>query len=62
MLEIIIFVLVVTLDQLVKALCASWLPTLAGKTFPLIEGVFSLSYVENVSAARCTRSCAFRSR
>lgn len=51
MLEIIIFVLVVALDQIVKALCASWLPALPGQTYPLIEGVFSFTYVENVGAA-----------
>ncbi len=51
MLEIIIFILIVAIDQIVKALSAAWLPTLAGHTFPLIEGVFSLSYVENVGAA-----------
>ncbi len=51
MLEIIIFVLVVALDQITKAVFTSWLSTLPNKTFPLIEGVFSFSYVENRGAA-----------
>ena len=51
MLEIIIFVVILALDQITKAVFASWLPALPGKTFALIEGVFSFSYVENVGAA-----------
>lgn len=51
MLEILIFIFVLALDQVSKALCAAWLPTLPGKTYPLIEGVFSLTYVENRGAA-----------
>lgn len=51
MLIILIFIGVLALDQLSKALCASWLPTLPGKTYSLIKGVFSLTYVENRGAA-----------
>ncbi len=51
MLEIILFVIIVALDQASKAYCASWLPALPGGRFPLIEGVFSLTYVENRGAA-----------
>jgi signal peptidase II len=51
MLEIILFIIIVALDQASKAYCASWLATLPNKTYPLIQGVFSLSYVENKGAA-----------
>ncbi len=42
---------VLALDQASKYLCAAWLPTLPNGTFPLIDGVFALSYVENRGAA-----------
>lgn len=51
MLEIILFIIIVALDQISKAYCAVWLPALPNKTFPLINGVFSLSYVQNKGAA-----------
>ncbi|HWQ59115.1 MAG TPA: signal peptidase II [Clostridia bacterium] len=51
MLEIIIFIVVIALDQVTKAVCASWLPTLPNNTYPIFEGVFSLTYVENRGAA-----------
>ena len=51
MLEIIIFVVVVALDQVSKALAAELLTALPGGSFPLIDGVFHLTYVENVGAA-----------
>lgn len=51
MLELIIIALMLVLDQASKAVFASWLPTLPNHTFPLIEGVFHLSYVENRGAA-----------
>ncbi len=51
MLAILIFIAVLALDQLTKVLCASWLTVLPGKTYSLIDGVFSLTYVENRGAA-----------
>ena len=51
MLELILIIVVLLLDQASKALCASWLPSLANQNYPLIKGVFELSYVENRGAA-----------
>lgn len=51
MLEIILFLAVVAVDQAVKLYCASWLTTLAQGTYTVIDGVFSLTYVENRGAA-----------
>lgn len=48
---IVIGALVVVADQIVKLLCANWLPTLDGGSYPLIEGVLHLTYVENRGAA-----------
>lgn len=51
MLEIIIVVLLIALDQAVKAVCANWLTTLPNATYLLIENVFHLTYTENRGAA-----------
>lgn len=51
MLEIIVALFFIGLDQASKSICASWLPTLPQSTYPLIDGVFSLTYVENRGAA-----------
>lgn len=51
MLEIIVFVVVLALDQASKAFFTSWLQTLPNRTHALIPGVFSFSYVENRGAA-----------
>lgn len=51
MLEIILFIVIIALDQASKAYFAAWLTTLPNKTYSLIQGVFSLSYVENKGAA-----------
>lgn len=51
MLEIIIVLLVVALDQAFKAVCAGWLTSLPGNTYPLWQDVFHLTYVENRGAA-----------
>lgn len=51
MLEILIVIAILVLDQASKIACAAWLPTLPGKNYPLFEGVFELSYVENRGAA-----------
>ncbi|HMM31963.1 MAG TPA: signal peptidase II [Clostridia bacterium] len=51
MLEIIIVLLAVALDQAVKAFAAGWLTTLPNNSYPLLEGVFHLTYVENRGAA-----------
>ena len=51
MLEAIIIVLAVALDQVTKVLAANLLPALPGGTYPLWEGVFHMTYVENRGAA-----------
>lgn len=51
MLELLIIAAVLIVDLFSKHFTASWLPTLPGGRFPLIEGVFELSYVENRGAA-----------
>lgn len=51
MLEIILVLAVLLLDQGVKVVAASWLQGLPGNTYPLWEGVFHLTYVENRGAA-----------
>lgn len=51
MLFIIIVLAALALDQGVKAACAAWLPTLPNRTYPLWNGVFTLTYVENRGAA-----------
>ena len=51
MLEILIVVLVIAADQATKAIAAKILPTLADSTYPLWEGVFHFTYVENRGAA-----------
>ena len=51
MLELILFIAIIVLDQVSKALCAMWLPSLPNQAFPLIDGVFELAYVENRGAA-----------
>ena len=51
MLELILFIAIIVLDQVSKALCAVWLPSLPNQAFPLIDGVFELAYVENRGAA-----------
>lgn len=42
---------ILILDQVSKILCADLLPALAGGSFPLWNGVFHLTYVENRGAA-----------
>ena len=49
MLEILIILLIVTADQITKHLAVTYLKPLG--TIPIIEGVFSLTYVENHGAA-----------
>lgn len=49
MLEILIILLVVAADQITKYLAVTYLKPLG--TIPIIEGVFSLTYVENRGAA-----------
>lgn len=51
MLELFILIVVLVLDQASKIACAAWLPTLQNHTYPLIDGVFELAYVENRGAA-----------
>lgn len=51
MLEILIVVLVIAADQATKAIAAKILPTLVDSTYPLWEGVFHFTYVENRGAA-----------
>ena len=51
MLELIVVIAVLVLDQASKIICAAWLPTLPNHTYPLIDGVFELAYVENRGAA-----------
>ncbi len=47
MLQIIIIVLVLAADQLSKYLLVPVLETLPGRTLPVIENVFHLTYVKN---------------
>lgn len=51
MLEIIIAIAVIILDQATKLLAAELLTALPNNTYPLIKGVFELTYVENRGAA-----------
>ena len=51
MLELLIIVAILIIDLVSKHIAAAWLPTLPGGSFPLIDGVFELSYVENRGAA-----------
>ncbi len=51
MLEIIIIAVLIALDQAFKAICANWLTTLPGNTYPLWKDVFHLTYTENRGAA-----------
>ncbi len=51
MLEIIIIVVGILLDQGTKAIAFSALPSLPGGSYPLIEGVFHFTYLENTGAA-----------
>ncbi|MEG1548164.1 MAG: signal peptidase II [Clostridia bacterium] len=51
MIEIIIVIAVLVMDQVSKVICAGWLTQLPGNSYPLIEGVFHLTYVENRGAA-----------
>ena len=51
MLELFVVIAVLVLDQASKIICAAWLPTLPNHTYPLIDGVFELAYVENRGAA-----------
>ena len=48
---IILATLVLIADQIVKFVCAQWLPTLSGASYSVINGVFNLTYVENRGAA-----------
>ncbi|MEG1559490.1 MAG: signal peptidase II [Clostridia bacterium] len=47
----IIGALVLVIDQISKLLCANWLPTLTNSTYPIIQNVLHLTYVENSGAA-----------
>ncbi len=49
--ELIIVVGVLFLDMLTKGLAESWLTTLPGNTFPIIEDVLHLTFVRNTGAA-----------
>lgn len=51
MLVIIIAALVVAVDQITKAMAASWLVGLPGQSYHLWPGVFHLTYAENRGAA-----------
>ncbi|MBE5785249.1 MAG: signal peptidase II [Clostridiales bacterium] len=51
MLELLIIAAILIIDLVSKHITAAWLPTLPGGNFPLINGVFELSYVENRGAA-----------
>lgn len=51
MLQIIIIVLALAADQLSKFLLVPILDSLPGKTLPVIEGVFHLTYVQNKGAS-----------
>lgn len=51
MLELLLAALVVAVDQITKVICADRLVALSGRTLPLIDGVFHLTYVENRGAA-----------
>jgi len=51
MLQIIIIVLVLAADQLSKFLLVPVLESLPGRTLPVIENVFHLTYVENYGAS-----------
>ncbi len=51
MLELFVIIGILVLDQASKIACAAWLPTLPNQNYPLFEGVFELSYVENRGAA-----------
>lgn len=51
MLEILLAALVIAADQISKYLICDMLSTLPGKSYPIIEGVFNLTYVENNGAA-----------
>ncbi len=51
MLQIIIIVLALAADQLSKFLLVPVLSSLPGKTLPVIEGVFHLTYIQNKGAS-----------
>ncbi len=51
MLGTIVVLLIVALDQIVKFISKSVLTTLPGNTYPLWDGVFHFTYVENRGAA-----------
>lgn len=51
MVEIIVLVLILVLDQASKIICASWLTTLPLHSYTLIDGVLSLTYVQNSGAS-----------
>ncbi len=51
MLELLIIIVTLVLDQASKIIAADWLPGLPNATYPLFDGVFELSYVENRGAA-----------
>lgn len=48
---IVVAALALLVDQVSKAVCAAWLPSLPGGSYPLIPGVFHLTYLENRGAA-----------
>ena len=51
MLEIIIIIAGILLDQVTKIIASSVLPSLPGGSYPLIQGVFHFTYLENRGAA-----------
>lgn len=51
MLELLIIIVTLVLDQASKIIAADWLSGLPNATYPLFDGVFELSYVENRGAA-----------
>ena len=51
MLELLIIIVTLVLDQASKIIAADWLPGLPNATYPLFDGVFEHSYVENRGAA-----------
>ncbi|MDO5112629.1 MAG: signal peptidase II [Clostridia bacterium] len=51
MLEIVVILVILMLDQGSKIIAADWLTTLPDNTYPLIQDIFHLSYVENRGAA-----------
>ena len=58
MLELLIIIVTLVLDQASKIIAADWLPGLPNATYPLFDGVFELSYVENSKTPAGCLSCS----